>query len=125
MMSELDNLEKGEVKVTSDNPLSAIEAKAITTGSKVKIAETRAKARATRDSIRKQEVLEMILSQAKDGQYSLSLGPDYETMEEFAKDWNPTIFYLRDLNYHVDCEFFNRPYDPNRVILNISWGWDW
>ena len=116
-----DNLEKGEVKVTSDNPLSAIEAKAIATGSKVKIAETRAKAIATRDSIRNQEVLEMILRQAKDGQYSLSLGHDCKTMEQVTKDWNPTIVYLRDLNYRVDCEFFNRPYDPNIVTLNISW----
>tara|TARA_R110001632_G_scaffold2737_2_gene12122 strand:+ start:106 stop:477 length:372 start_codon:yes stop_codon:yes gene_type:complete len=121
MMSELDKLEKGGVKVTSDNPLSAIEAKAITTGSKVKIAETRAKVIATRNSIRNQEVLEMILSQAKDGQYSLSLGHNCNTMEEVIKDWNPTIAYLRDLNYRVDCEFFNRPYDPNIVTLNISW----
>ena len=121
MMSELDKLEKGGVKVTSDNPLSAIEAKAITTGSKVKIAETRAKAIATRDSIRNQEVLEMILSQAKNGQYSLSLGHDCNIMEEVTKDWNPTIVYLRDLNYRVDCEFLNRRYDPNVTILNISW----
>ena len=49
MMSRLDKLEKGEVKVTSDNPLSATEAKAIA---------TRFKIIATRDSIRKQEVLE-------------------------------------------------------------------
>ena len=105
MMSELDKLEKGEVKVTSDNPLRAIEAKAI----------------ATRAFIRKKEVLELILRQAKDGQYSLSLGPDYETIEEFTKDWNPAISYLRDLNYRVDCEFFSRPYDLNIVTLNISW----
>ena len=105
-----DNLGKGEAKVASDNPLSAIEAKAIAT-----------KSRAKRDFIREQKVLEMILSQAKDGQYSLSLSHDCETMEKFTKDWNPTIVYLRDLNYRVDWEFFNRPYDLNVVTLNISW----
>tara|TARA_R110001606_G_scaffold241491_3_gene389516 strand:- start:191 stop:514 length:324 start_codon:yes stop_codon:yes gene_type:complete len=105
MMSKLDKLEKGEVKVTSDTPLRAIEAKAI----------------ATRAFIGKKEVLELILRQAKDGQYSLSLGLDCETMEQVTKDWNPTIVYLKDLNYRVDCEFFNRPYDPNIVTLNISW----
>ena len=67
------------------------------------------------------DVEKEIIRQARDGKYSVSMGLEYTTLKSFRETWGTAIYRLVRLGYSVDYEMVQREYDPNIVMVTISW----